>query len=239
MKLEGSYTFDAPRDVVWKALLDPDILAKTMPGCERLEQTGDNEYKGALKIKVGPVQGKFQGTVKLSELNEPDSYKMQVDGKGAPGFMKGTGQVQLEAQDSQTIMHYTGDAQVGGRIASVGQRLLDSSAKALTRQSLDSLSKLIQARAQPETSAEPAEEADTPSPTPARQAVMPELEAPSQTEFAIGVASQVLDDLISHEKRMLLLAGALGVLTLIIVLNWWSNRWAQKVADLVWERRYQ
>lgn len=237
MKLEGSYTFDAPRDVVWKALLDPDVLAKTMPGCERLEQTGDNEYKGALKIKVGPVQGKFQGTVKLSEINEPDGYKMQVDGKGAPGFMKGTGQVQLEAQDSQTIMHYTGDAQVGGRIASVGQRLLDSSAKALTRQSLDSLSKLIQARTEPEKSAESKEEAD--ASTSARQASGPALEAPSQAEFAIGVASQVLDDLISHEKRMLLLAGALGVLTLILILNWWSNRWAQKVADIIWERRHQ
>src|SRR5262245_37321960 len=148
MKLDGSYTFDAPRDVVWEALLDPEVLARVMPGCEKLEQVGENEYKGTLKIKVGPVQGAFEGLVTLSDINPPDSYHMSVDGKGGPGFMRGEGQVILEPQGDATIMHYTGEAQVGGRIASVGQRLLDSSAKALTRQSLDGLNKQIQARLQ-------------------------------------------------------------------------------------------
>lgn len=240
MKLEGTYTFDAPRDVVWEALLDPEILAKTMPGCERLEQTGDNEYQGALKIKVGPVQGKFQGAVKLFDINKPESYTMAVDGKGAPGFMKGTGAVRLESQDSKTVLHYSGEAQVGGRIASVGQRLLDSSAKALTRQSLDTLHKLIQAKVEGGSAPDQPEEStkNSRTPTPAKSSTTAlDLEGPSQTEFALGVAKQVLDDLISHEKRMFLLAGAVGVLALIVILNWWSNRWAQKVADIVWERR--
>ena len=132
MKLEGTYTFDAPRDIVWNALLDPEVLAGALPGCERLDQIGDNQYQGAIKIRVGPVQGKFQGKVTLLDLNEPDQYRMVVDGKGAPGFMKGEGRIELEPEGDTTLMHYTGEAQVGGRIASGGQRLLDSSAKALT-----------------------------------------------------------------------------------------------------------
>jgi len=238
MKLEGTYTFDAPREEVWQALLDPDVLAKTMPGCERLEKTGENEYKGALKIKVGPVQGQFQGQVKLSDIKELEGYSMQVDGRGAPGFVKGTGQVRLEAQDSQTIIHYSGDAQVGGRIASVGQRLLDSSARAITRQSLDSLNQQIQARmdaqAAPDDEGKSKTNGDGAA---ARRQPAPALEGPSQTEFALGVAKEVLDDLISHERRMLILAGGLGVLILVVILNWWSNAIARKVADEIWERR--
>lgn len=221
VKLEGTYTFDAPRDVVWQALLDPDVLAKTMPGCDKLERTGDNEYKGMLKIKVGPVQGQFEGTVVLSDINAPHGYRMHVSGKGAPGFMKGEGEVHLEERNGSTLMHYSGEAQVGGRIASVGQRLLDSSAKALTRQSLDGLHEQIKARAQPQQADEPP----------------PQVEAPTQTQFAAGVAKQVLDDLISHEQRMLLLAGGLGILALVLILNWWMNRLAERVADKVWERR--
>ncbi len=146
MKLEGTYTFDAPRDLVWQSLLDPEILAKVMPGCQKLEKVGDNQYKGALKIKIGPVQGVIQGGITLSDLNAPESYQMKIDGKGAPGFLKGVGHVRLNEENGQTRMQYKGEANVGGRIASVGQRLLGSSAKAITRQSLESLNKQIQAR---------------------------------------------------------------------------------------------
>ena len=146
MKLEGSYTFEAPRDDVWQALMDPDVLANVMPGCKGLEQIGENKYEGILNIKVGPVQGKFQGTVTITEANEPESYRMEVDGRGAPGFMKGTGEVRLEDQGETTILHYSGDAQIGGRIASVGQRLLDSTAKSMTRQSLEGLQEQIETR---------------------------------------------------------------------------------------------
>ena len=227
MKLEGTYTFEAPRDVVWAALLDPEVLAKTMPGCERLERTGENEYQGDIKIKVGPVQGKFQGTVKLSDINDLESYSMEVDGKGAPGFVKGTGSVKLEPQGDSTLMHYSGDAQVGGRIASVGQRLLDSSAKAITRQSLDSLHKQIQARHQASTadnnqssSPETASSGSTPSapPPPA-----PSVEAPSQVEFGLGVARELLNDMISPERRMPLVVGAVVLLVLIVVVILWSS----------------
>lgn len=227
MKLEGTYTFDAPREVVWAALLDPEVLAKTMPGCERLERTGDNEYQGDIKIKVGPVQGKFQGTVKLSDINELESYSMQVDGKGAPGFVKGVGAVKLEPQGGSTLMHYSGDAQVGGRIASVGQRLLDSSAKAITRQSLDSLNKQIQARHQASTaSSEQSSSPETASPGPTPSAPSPSassVEAPSQVEFGLGVARELLNDMISPERRMPLVVGLVVLLVLIFAFILWSS----------------
>ena len=113
MKLEGTYTFDAPREVVWQALLDPEVLGRVMPGGEALEKIGENEYKAVLKIRVGPVQGQFEGLVTLLDINPPESYRMQVSGKGGPGFMKGEGQVRLEDQGSSTLLHYSGEAQVG------------------------------------------------------------------------------------------------------------------------------
>lgn len=231
MKLEGTYTFDAPREAVWNALLDPEVLARTMPGCEKLEQIGENEYKGALKIRVGPVQGQFEGIVNLSNIQAPESYRMQVDGKGAPGFMKGVGEVRLEDQGESTLMHYTGEAQVGGRIASVGQRLLDSSAKALTRQSLDGLHEQIKARAQASASHHAEEALIGTFPQTA------EPSTPSQVEFAAGVAKHLVDDLVPAPQRPKLIAAGLVFLGSLVVLNWWMNAIARKVAREVWERR--
>ena len=219
MELSGTYTFNAPRDLVWQALLDPEVLAKVMPGCEKLEQVGENEYQGVIKIRVGPVQGEFQGNVRLSDINAPDSYHMTVDGKGAPGFMKGEGQVRLEPQGDSTLMHYSGKAQVGGRIASVGQRLLDSSAKALTRQSLDGLDKQIQARLTVLTS--PAAETDTAEAVgAAAPPPPPPVEAPSQTEFAVGVAKNMLDEIIPPQQRPLWIGAGLVIVGVIAYLIW-------------------
>lgn len=213
MELEGSYTFNAPRDVVWQALLDPDVLARVMPGCEKLEKLGDNEYEGAIKIRVGPVQGKFMGKVLLSDISEPDSYTMTIDGKGAPGFLNGEGQVRLEEQGDTTVMHYTGTAKVGGKIASVGQRLLDSSAKALTKQSLDGLNTQIEARMQPVTDVVAGNgQTATTAPAPAK--------APSQTGFAMGVMKNMIQDAIPQDKTPIYLGlGILG-LALAALLVW-------------------
>jgi carbon monoxide dehydrogenase subunit G len=231
VKLEGTYTFEAPRGVVWPALLDPDVLAKVMPGCEKLEQIGENEYKGVLKIRVGPVQGQFEGVVTLADINTPESYRMRVDGKGAPGFMKGEGQVHLEDQGESTLMHYSGEAQVGGRIASVGQRLLDSSAKALTKQSLDGLHEQIKARTQANAShhAEAALAGEAPQTM--------GVNAPSQTEFALGVAKHFLDDLVPVPQRPKLITAGLVFVASLVMLNWWMNAIARRVAREVWERR--
>ena len=216
MKLEGSYTFEAPRDLVWDALQDPVLLAAIMPGCEGLEPLGEDKYKTTLKIQVGPVQGVFEGSVALRDINKPDSYKMDVDGKGVPGFIKALGSVRLEAQGETTIMHYEGDAHVGGKIASVGQRLLESSAKALTRQSLDGIAVQIKGRVDAQKAQAAAAQAATTAQVPPPQAAAPVVKPPSQTQFALGVAQHFLADAIPPERRPLAIGGGVAVLALIV-----------------------
>lgn len=165
MKLEGDYLFEAPVNEVWKALLDPAVLAAVMPGCEKLELV-DGSYVGDLNIKVGPVQGKFSGKVDLKDQAEPTSYTMLVDGRGAPGFVKATAHVRLEPEGEHTRMHYDADAQVGGKIASVGQRLLEASSRAITKQSLEGLNENIKIRAG-QTPAPPEQEPEYTAPAPA------------------------------------------------------------------------
>lgn len=226
MKIKGSYTFAAPRDVVWPMLQDPDVLTKVMPGCEKLNKVDENEYTGILKIKVGPVQGKFNGDIKLSDIQDPESYDMEVNGKGAPGFVRGKGNLRLEEDGDMTILHYEGDAQVGGRLASVGQRLLDTSAKAIIRQSLEGLGQQIQAKRMAEisTTATGAEET----------AAAPAPEAPSQMEFAAGVAKNMFAEMVPEEERGNFFAkvgmAIAGLIILRLLSEWWLNRLADKVA---------
>jgi carbon monoxide dehydrogenase subunit G len=225
VKIEGSYTLSAPRDAVWEALNDPDVLSKTIPGGQELEKTGENEYRAKMKIKVGPVQGLFDGKVQLSDLNPPEGYHMQVDGRGAPGFVKGEGNLRLEAQGDKTVLHYTGDAQVGGRLASVGQRLMDTSAQALIRQSLETLDAQIQARQRGLETGEPAAE----------------VAAPTQIQFAAGVTRKIIEDALPEEKRPELFRAGLIALAAVFVLksllDWWTDRLARRVADRLEERR--
>ena len=200
MKLAGEYEFEAPISEVWKALLDPVVLAAVMPGCEKLELV-DGAYVGDLNIKVGPVQGKFHGKVTLSEVQEEKGYTMKVDGRGAPGFVKATAEVKLTRAGDETKMEYDADAQVGGRIASVGQRLIDASAKAIIKESLEGLNANVKARA----NVSEGEEAEV-------------IEA-SQTEFATRVAKEVAKDLIPPPVRTALIVLALvGVGALIYLL---------------------
>ena len=162
--------------MVWEAILDPEVLSRTLPGCEDMAPVGDNQFRGKLKMKVGPVQGVFEGGVELLDLDPPNGYNLKMDGKGAPGFVNGNGSLRLEdTEDGGTLLHYEIDARVGGRIAAVGQRLLDSSAKVLTRQGLQGLEKQLEARA----AAAPAPDA---APTPAQ--AESGAEAPSQAAFA-------------------------------------------------------
>ncbi len=148
MKIKGSHPLAVPRETVWEAILDPEVLSRTLPGCEDMAPVGDNRFRGKLKMKVGPVQGVFEGGVELLDLDPPNGYDLKMDGKGAPGFVNGKGSLRLEDADGGgTLLHYEIDAQVGGRIAAVGQRLLDSSAKVLTRQGLQGLETQLAARA--------------------------------------------------------------------------------------------
>jgi uncharacterized protein len=147
MKLAGDYSFEAGIQEVWDALFDPAVLAAVMPGCEKLELV-NGSYLGEIKVKVGPIQGNFSGKVDLSDMVEPKSYKMTVDGKGSTGFVKATATIELESVGTGTKVTYDADAQVGGKIASVGQRLVETSAKAIVKQSLEGLAENIKIRSE-------------------------------------------------------------------------------------------
>ena len=172
MKLAGSHTFPFPRTVVWAALMDPEVLARTLPGCERLERAGgEDRFAGALQVAVGPVKGKFQGTLDLTELHPPERYRMRLDGQGTSGFVKGEGAIWLEEVAAGTELHYDLDAEVGGRLAGVGQRLLESSAKSVARQGLAGLEQQLRARQELAGAAEAAARAAGPAPGAAAAAV--------------------------------------------------------------------
>ena len=134
MKLNGTQTFPASRQKVWEFLTDPNRLARCMPGCEKLEATGENEFSGVINVGLAAVKGVYNGKVKLDEMQPPAHYKMLLDGKGKQGFIKGMGTLDLEEQNGQTLLKYAGDVQIGGPLASVGQRMVDGAAKMMIGQ---------------------------------------------------------------------------------------------------------
>lgn len=134
MKIEGSYDLPASRDRVWQALLDPDQLSRAIPGCEKLEAAGPDEYKATLKVGVAAVKGVFEGKVRLSDLQPPTRYKMAVEGSGAPGFVRGEASMELSEVEGRTRVAYSADVQAGGLIAGVGQRMLGGVAKMMVDQ---------------------------------------------------------------------------------------------------------
>lgn len=147
MKITGEHSFAAPRPIVWQLLHDPDVLVKAMPGARRLERTGEGVYEGVIKIGVGPVTAaEWSLTVTLSELVQPESYTMSIDSKGALGFTRGVARVELDEREGSTHMSYTADLQVGGRVAGVGQRLLEQVGRMMTKQGLEALGKELDAR---------------------------------------------------------------------------------------------
>lgn len=132
MDMTGEYRIPAPRQMVWEALNDPDVLKACIPGCESLEKTGD-EMVATVVAKIGPVKAKFSGKVRLENLNPPTSYSIVGEGSGGvAGFAKGGAVVRLEEEGPEmTVLHYDVDAQIGGKLAQLGARLIDSTAKKL------------------------------------------------------------------------------------------------------------
>ncbi len=240
MQVSGEYTFDAPQDLVWTALQDPNILGSVLPGGQGFEAVSENEYKGVLSVRVGPVNGTFNGKITLSDVNPPTSYNIQVEGNGAQGYVNGTGGLTLTAQGDQTHMVYQGDAQVGGRIASVGQRLIDASAKSIIRQALEGLNAYLKVEVQKQALADTPIDTSTPAVTandtagdvlqidaapPTVTATPPPLAPvytpPSQTAVALNVAGDVARELIPAPLRPVLIG---GVILLVVLVLWWLFR---------------
>jgi len=143
MKIEGTHEINVARDVVFRALTDPQILQRCIPGCESLEQTEENAYLATMKAGVGSIKGTFKGNVRLEDLQPPVHYRMIVDGKGGPGFVKGTGNFNLEDHNGGTAIAYEGEMKVGGVIAGVGQRMIEAAAKMLAAQFFNALAKEV------------------------------------------------------------------------------------------------
>jgi uncharacterized protein len=139
LKLGGTVALPAPPEEVWSLLTDPSRLSRLLPGCERLEPDGPDRYKAAVKFGIAAISGKYAGTLEFAEKKQPHSLVLKMDGKGLPGFVKGEGRIELTPKGgSDTELTYTGEAQVGGVIASVGQRMLDAAARKIVQQFFDS-----------------------------------------------------------------------------------------------------
>jgi uncharacterized protein len=134
MELVGEHTFSAPRETVWRFLLDPETLRQCLPGCEKLEQTGEDEFNATMKIGVAMIRGTFNGTVKITDKQEPKRYTMAVEGSGPQGQVSGTGTLELIEQGGSTLVRYKGDATVRGTLARVGARVMQPAAKMIVGQ---------------------------------------------------------------------------------------------------------
>jgi carbon monoxide dehydrogenase subunit G len=147
VKLLGEYVLDGNREVVWTLLRDPEVLASALPGTKKMNKVSDTEYEAEMNIRVGPVVGVFTGRFLIANEAPPNSFTLTIEGSGKAGFLKGTGDVQLlEQGEDQTLMKYEGEAQIGGKVASVGQRLLDMTSKSFINKGLDTINQTIQER---------------------------------------------------------------------------------------------
>ncbi|MEW6320672.1 MAG: carbon monoxide dehydrogenase subunit G [Acidobacteriota bacterium] len=147
MKVTGTFLFRGPREAVWDLLQDPAVLAKAMPGAERLERTEGDRFEGSMKVSLGPVTAaRFTLVVELADKAAPERFAMRIDSQGPLGFTRGKALVELTPVDEGTMMSYSSDLQIGGRIAAVGQRVIDMAARMMTEKGLESLQKELDAR---------------------------------------------------------------------------------------------
>lgn len=178
MDLTGEYVITAARDRVWAALNDPDILAKALPGCEELTRTGDLGFEAVATQKIGPVKARFKGKVTLEDLNPPESYTLKGEGTGgAAGFAKGQAKVRLDDVPEGTRLSYEVKANVGGKLAQIGQRLIDQAAKKIADDFFANFSAALSSPA-------PAAESALAEPEPPLAAAPTAVEAPPPPSFA-------------------------------------------------------
>ncbi len=202
MKLQGEYIFDGPREEVWEIVRDPEVLASALPGTQSLEQVGESEYAGTMHVRIGPVAGVFAGKIIVSDEVPPETCTLEVEGKGAPGFAKGIGHINLvEEEDGRTLLLYEGDMQVGGKIASVGQRLIDSASKSMIAQGLESLNNALKARMLAE-----------------EEGTEVEYVPPTEAEFAAAVARDVAREMLPPAQMAGIFLAIIAAIVLLVFL---------------------
>ncbi len=146
MKVEGTYTLPAPRLRVWELLNDPTVLARATPGIKQLDPLGNDVFRATIEVGVGPVKGAYAGQVSIADRVPPERMTLKVEGSGRPGTIKATGELRLDEQDGQTVVTYSGDAQVTGLIASVGHRLIGGVAKQIAGEFFKALERELRTR---------------------------------------------------------------------------------------------
>lgn len=139
MKVTGAYTVGVSQDRAYSLLQTPEVLARCMPGCENIIPIGDNTYRMKMKVVISSLAGLFDGKVRIADQNPPESFRLIVEGNGKIGFMKGEGLLRLAPTGESTSITYEGDVQVGGTIAAVGQRLIDTTCKLLIKKFFEKL----------------------------------------------------------------------------------------------------
>lgn len=202
MKIEGDYLFNGPQDEVWTLIRDPEVLATALPGTKSLDKVGENEYVGEMNVRVGPVAGLFMGRLVVSNEIPPESCTLSVEGKGSPGFINGTGNVILNDQGAgTTLMKYEGEVQIGGKLASVGQRLLDTASKSTIRQALEALNVALQARMAAQSEGREVE-----------------YQPPSESKFMAAVAKDVAGEVFSSSRIIWIVIAILVILAIIVAI---------------------
>ncbi len=144
MKLSSSAVVQAPRERVFDALVDPSVLRLAIPGCEELVETGPDAYRARLRIGVAGLKGSYSGTAVIKDRQPPEALTIAFDGKGGPGFVRGTSAIRLRPEGDNTRVECDGDVQVGGLIASVGSRLIEAAARKLTDDFFRALAEVVQ-----------------------------------------------------------------------------------------------
>ena len=149
MEISGDYTFKAPVEKVWGILMNPEALKASLPGCERFDEVGPDSYEMTIKVGVGVIKGTYNGKISMADKEEPKHYKLLVSGQGAAGFLNGEGIFDLsEKGPEETLVNYTGKANVGGTLAGLGARMLAPVAKKMGNDFFKSMDKQLQAEAE-------------------------------------------------------------------------------------------
>ena len=166
MDMTGEYKIEAPREAVWRALNDAEILKQCIPGCETLDKTSDTEFTANVRAKVGPVSARFGGKVQLTDLDPPNGYKISGEGQGGvAGFAKGGAEVKLAPDGTGTLLSYTVNAQVGGKLAQIGARLIDATARKMADDFFAKFAELVAAGNAAASAPEAAAPAVAPAPS--------------------------------------------------------------------------
>jgi len=208
MIIEGEHVFHGPREIVFGMFRDPEILASAVPCMQKLTKVDDEHYEGTMNVRIGPVSGTFAGVLSVTDEVFPESCTLTVDGRGAAGFGKGVGNVQFNDQgDGTTLLKYSGELNIGGTLASVGQRMIDSVAKSMMKTAFETLDKALEMKMIEKNTG-----------------IEAKFEAPTQDEFAKSVARDWFKKALKiPEVRMVLYVVPVAIILLLISLYLRSN----------------